>query len=345
MFLYFQLVTSSPSVMHLSLQYAPEEPNSVTNWLERWSSSRFWEPVARPKKTLKLKQQKKQANMQSVESVRTKRAALSNSFHSSSEHDKQKRNQRKTLSHQTETAQEPPQSELERVKRSLRKVSVSAEEASDKPEAVTEKLQRSLKKVSKGKDNSSEKETSELTVAVSEQPVVVEPPPISLAVDEPVEIVHEDHPSVELESAEIGEKVIISDKANEDISSKEELTKENSKAARRRSLPGKQEYPENVSQNTPPTVPSYMAVTESAKAKLRAQGSPRLVQDGSAENGFVRLHSLPSSTNGKLNSPRVQKPVVQANGKGGSRSDKSLLASRDGNGMNPDSFLQYILAV
>ncbi|KAI8564076.1 hypothetical protein RHMOL_Rhmol03G0154300 [Rhododendron molle] len=115
---------------------------------------------------------------------------------------------------------------------------------------------------------------------------------------------------------------------------------------RRRSLPGKQEYPENVPQNTPPTLPSYMAVSQSAKAKLRSQGSPRLVQDGGAENGFVRRHSLPSSMNDKIYlSPRVQKPVVQANGKGGSRSDKSLSASRDGNGMKSENFLQYILAI
>ncbi|KAF7136272.1 hypothetical protein RHSIM_Rhsim08G0066800 [Rhododendron simsii] len=342
-----KLVTSSPSVMHLSLQYDPVEPNSVANWLERWSSSRFWEPVARPKKSIKSKQQKKQANMQSAESGRPKRAAQSNSLNSSSEYDKPKRSQRKILSHQTETVQEPPQNELERVKRSLRKVSVSAEEASDKPEAGTEKLQRSLEKVAKGKDNSSEKATSDPTMAVSEQPVVVEPPPNSLAVDEPVEMVHEDHPSVELVSLEVGEQVIIGDKVNEDISSKEDQTKENIKTGRRRSLPGKQEYPENVPQNTPPTLPSYMAATQSAKAKLRSQGSPRLVvQDGSAENGFVRRHSLPSSTNGKSSlSPRVQKPVVQVNGKGGSRSDKSLSASRDSNGMKPENFLQYILAI
>lgn len=332
--------------MHLSLQYDLVEPNSVTNWLERWSSSCFWEPVVRPKKSIKSKQQKKQANMQSTESGKPKRAAQSNSLNSSSEHDKLKRSQRKVLSHQTETVQEPPQNELERVKRSLRKVSVSAEEASDKPEAGPEKLQRSLQKVAKGKDNTSEKATSDPTMAVSEQPVIVEPPPNSFAADEPVEMVHEDHPSVELVSSEVGEQVIIGDKVNEDISSKEDHTKENNKMGRRRSLPGKQEYPENVPQNTPPTLPSYMAVTQSAKAKLRSQGSPRLVQDVSGENGFVRRHSLPSSTNGKSSlSPRVQKPVVQANGKGGSRSDKSLSASRDGNGMKSENFLHYILAI
>lgn len=341
-----KLVASLPTVMPLSLRYDLVEPNSVWSWLERWSSSRFWEPLARPKKSLNSKPQKKQANMQTVEreSGRQKRGvqrvpALNgdgNSLHSTSEYEKPKRNQRKALTHQTEPVQEQPQNELERVKRSLKKVSVSAEEATDKSEAVTEKLQRSLKKVSsspapvlseQGIIKSSEK-TSDLTLAVSEQPVV-EPPPKPLALDEPVEMLHDDHPAVEQLSSESGEKVMNGDKVNEELSSKEDQSKENQKTKRRKSFPGKQEYPENVLQNTP-TVPSYMAATESAKAKLRAQGSPRLGQDG-AENGLARRQSLPSSTNGKVISlsPRVQRPAVQANGTGGSRSDRSLLSSRE----------------
>ncbi|PSS33704.1 Protein IQ-DOMAIN like [Actinidia chinensis var. chinensis] len=368
-----KLVASSPSVMPLSLQYDLVEPNSVWSWLERWSSSRFWEPLAQPKKILNSKHQKKQANKQSIEREpgRPKRGGVqrlpalqgdNNSLHSS-ENEKHKRNQGKALSHQTESVQQQPQNELERVKRNLRKVTVSAEEAFDKSETVTGKLPRSLKKVSvsaeeasdkseavTGKfphslkkvssspapdvseqcmDNSSEK-TSDPTVAVFEQ-LVVEPPPKPLVAGEPVDVCHDDHPSVELVSSEGEEKVMNDDKMNEELGSKEDQTKENQKT-RRRSFPGKQECPENVSQNTP-TLPSYMAATQSAKAKLRAQGgSPRVGQDG-AENGFVRRHSLPSSLNGKSSSlsPRVQRPVAQTNGKGGSRSEKSLLSSRDGN--------------
>ncbi|CAL5325805.1 unnamed protein product [Camellia sinensis] len=343
---FVELVASLPAVMPLSLRYDLVEPNSFWSWLERWSSSRFWEPLARPKKSLNSKPQKKQANMQTVEreSGRQKRGVQrvpalhgdGNSLHSTSEYEKPKRNQRKALTHQTEPVQEQPQNELERVKRSLKKVSVSAEEATDKSEAVTEKLQRSLKKVSsspapvvseQGINKSSEK-TSDLTVAVSEHPVV-EPPPKPLALHEPVEMLHDDHPAVEQLSSESGEKVMNGDKVNEELSSKEDQSKENQKTKRRKSFPGKQEYPENVSQNTP-TVPSYMAATESAKAKLRAQGSPRLGQDG-AENGLARRQSLPSSTNGKVISlsPRVQRPAGQANGTGGSRSDRSLLSSRE----------------
>ncbi|KAL6990327.1 hypothetical protein U1Q18_049091 [Sarracenia purpurea var. burkii] len=335
-----KLVALSPSGIPLSLQYDLVQQNSAWNWLERWSSSRFWEPLAQPKKSLNSKHQKKQANMQNIdrESGRPKRGVLrippsngdSNNPLYSSEFEKPKRNQRKPLTLHTEPVQEHPQNELERVKRNLRKVSLSTDETSDKP-------QQSLKKVSNAPsldvceqrmDNSSEK-TCDPIGEVFEQPAV-EQTPNPLAVDEPVETIRDEHPAVELLPSENGEKVMNNgDKANEELSSKEDQTKESQRARRRRSFPAKQECPDNVSQNTP-TLPSYMAVTESTKAKLRAQGSPRFSQDGT-ENGFARRHSLPSSTNGKLSSlsPRVQRPIGQANGKGGSRSDRSLLSSRD----------------
>lgn len=76
------------------------------------------------------------------------------------------------------------------------------------------------------------------------------------------------------------------------------------------------------------SLPSYMAATESAKAKLRAQAAAKAAEDG-GENGFTRRHSLPSST-GKLSlqSPRVQKPL-QANGKGWSKSNKNQICVKD----------------
>ncbi|KAL7609322.1 hypothetical protein Lser_V15G13060 [Lactuca serriola] len=100
--------------------------------------------------------------------------------------------------------------------------------------------------------------------------------------------------------------------------------KEHLKTKRRKSLPAKQEHVECVLQNTP-VLPSYMAATESAKAKLRAQA---VAEDG-GENGFIRRHSLPSST-GKLSlqSPRVQKPL-QANGKGWIKSNKAQICAKD----------------
>uniref|UniRef100_A0A5B7AVM4 DUF4005 domain-containing protein n=1 Tax=Davidia involucrata TaxID=16924 RepID=A0A5B7AVM4_DAVIN len=337
-----KLLASSATAMPLSFQYDLVEPNSVENWLERWSSSCFWEQPARPKNILDPKSQRKQANMQTLEAepgrpkrgVRMVPTISGDNSLSQSKYEKPKRNLRKALSHQAESVQEHPRNELERVKRNLKKVSLLAEEASGKSEAVTEKPQCSPRKVSsspdpdvseQGMDNSPEKMNDPM-IAVSKQPVV-EIPPMPSAVNEPAEMLHDDNPAVELHPLGNGGKVEKSPTVNEELSSKDDQTsKENNRTRRRRSLPAKQEYPENVSQNTP-VLPSYMVATESAKAKLRAQGYPRVDQDG-AENGFIRRHSLPSSTNSKLSSPRMQRPI-QANGKGGSRSDKSLLSSRD----------------
>ncbi|KAL0431704.1 UNVERIFIED_CONTAM: hypothetical protein Sradi_0796400 [Sesamum radiatum] len=51
---------------------------------------------------------------------------------------------------------------------------------------------------------------------------------------------------------------------------------------------------------------------------------------------YVRRHSLPASTNGKLSSlsPRIQKPV-QANGKGGGKTNRSMSSSRDDKVLQP----------
>lgn len=119
---------------------------------------------------------------------------------------------------------------------------------------------------------------------------------------------------------------------NGNLNHKEDPTSiENQKLSRRASGQGKQERLDNALQNSP-ILPSYMAATESAKAKLRAQGSPRFGQDGGERNNPARRHSLPSSTNSKISShsPRTQRPV-QTGGKGGHRGDKTV--SRDGNGM------------
>ncbi|KAL2523418.1 IQ-domain 30 [Forsythia ovata] len=54
-----KLLALLPTAMPLSLQYDVAEPNSAWNWLERWSSSRFWEPRVRIKKTSDAKSQRK----------------------------------------------------------------------------------------------------------------------------------------------------------------------------------------------------------------------------------------------------------------------------------------------
>uniref|UniRef100_A0A6P4AD22 protein IQ-DOMAIN 31 isoform X1 n=1 Tax=Ziziphus jujuba TaxID=326968 RepID=A0A6P4AD22_ZIZJJ len=123
-------------------------------------------------------------------------------------------------------------------------------------------------------------------------------------------------------------------KTNGGLNQKDDLTSsDNQKSSRKSSTPAKQERVENGSGvQSSPTLPSYMAATESAKAKLRLNGSPKIVQDASEKNNVTRRHSLPSSTNSKISSqsPRTQR-LVQTGGKGGNKSEKSLSSSRDGN--------------
>ncbi|KAJ4749810.1 Protein IQ-DOMAIN 31 [Rhynchospora pubera] len=90
-----------------------------------------------------------------------------------------------------------------------------------------------------------------------------------------------------------------------------------------------------LSSSASKSVPSYMATTESAKARLRGQNSPRVITtpDSADKNGVMRRHSLPSgSANGKLKSisPRTQKPLHSASTKGVIKGERSLNLSRDG---------------
>lgn len=333
-----KLLASLPTAMPLSLHYDPVEPNSAWDWLERWTSSQFWGPLSQPKCVPDAKSHRQQDSIQTGETQpsRAKRGVRkvptvnveNNSLHPTSECEKPRRYLRKAMTHQAEPVHEQTPDELERVKRNLRKVAVSNSVTPDRSEAMTEKPKLNMRKVSnstvadapqKGSNNSSEKVNDP----------IVEIPPKPLALEETIDMMHDDHPTGErlpLETVETIDKIPV---VNEELNTKEDRTSKENQKSRRRSFPAKQEYPENVSQNTP-TLPKYMQATESAKAKLRAQGSPRFGQD-EMENGFIRRHSLPASTNGKLNSmsPRVQR-LAPSNGKGGGKSDRSLSSFKDG---------------
>ncbi|KAI3784813.1 hypothetical protein L1987_43918 [Smallanthus sonchifolius] len=129
-----KLVTSSKTIMPLNIQYDPDEPNSVKNWLERWSSSHFWDPLPQPKKTLNIKPKRKQTKSQSQETETTKPkrtirkvpAPSLNNYSNLAENEKTKRTARKISTPQPESVQDKSHSELEKVKHSLRKISVSA---------------------------------------------------------------------------------------------------------------------------------------------------------------------------------------------------------------------------
>ncbi|AEE29155.1 IQ-domain 28 [Arabidopsis thaliana] len=79
-------------------------------------------------------------------------------------------------------------------------------------------------------------------------------------------------------------------------------------------------------------IPSYMAPTASAKARVKGEASPRFAQAKTEINGALRRHSLPSPANGKLStttmSPRAQK-LLLASAKGSMNGDKSFTSSKD----------------
>ncbi|XP_059648876.1 protein IQ-DOMAIN 29 [Cornus florida] len=340
-----KLLALSPTTMPLHFQYGPGEPNSAWDWLNRWTMSRAWETPSKP--IIDSKFQTKHGSIQTVETdqARPKRSVqrlptskLENgSSKATSESEKPKRNMRKVSNHPVSSVQEHPQNEIEKVKRNLKKTSNPSKESSVRPEIDTEKPSR-IKKAStaapdgpeQGIGDPSEKVEKDTAVAVP-KPSDEETSPKSPAADGPVDELNE-HPPVNLQPKQKNGTNENTPLADKELSSKDgQTSNEYQRTSRRRaSLPAKQDSQDNGLHNTP-RVPSYMATTESAKAKFRAQGSPRFSQDGTEENGLTRRHSLPSSTNGKLSlSPRVQR-LVQASSKGGIRSEKSLLSSRDAN--------------
>ncbi|KAF2315982.1 hypothetical protein GH714_040777 [Hevea brasiliensis] len=291
-----KLVASLSTVMPLNLYYDSAEPNSVSNWLERWSASRFWKPIPQPKKISCPKTQRKQVNghMPEAETGRPKfsvrRVPAANfdntSVQAPSESEKPKRNRRKASSHATDTSQENPQNELEKVKRNLRKVHNPIIDCSVQSEVDIEKPKQ-------------------------------ETTPESLGLKEASEL-HGDQTVVEsMPSVENGGKDENNSGTNGELSHKEDPTiNENHKFSRKASSLVKQECAENGLQSGP-ALPSYMAATESAKAKLRAQGSPRFSQDGAEKNILARRHSLPSSANSKISSQSPRTRTVHSGAKGG----------------------------
>ncbi|KAJ6411617.1 hypothetical protein OIU84_008241 [Salix udensis] len=217
----------------------------------------------------------------------------STSVQATSELEKPKRNLRKVSSNPADSVQESPQIELEKVKRNLRKVNNHVVENSAHSEVEIEKPKQTLEKLT----STSDQAVVESKASVDTDGKGENTPQLN------GQSKHKDDPEIN----------------------------ENHKTAKKASVAVKPERAENGIQCSP-TLPSYMAATESAKAKLRLQGSPRFSQDGVEKNNVTRRHSLPSSTNSKISSesPRTQK-AVHGSGKGGNKSDRSLLSSRDGN--------------
>ncbi|CAN7134068.1 unnamed protein product, partial [Brassica rapa subsp. narinosa] len=335
-----KLLASSPKVMPVHLDN--DSSNSI--WLENWSASCFWKPVPQPKKTSVRKTQKKFEGdfAKPKKSVRkvpapnldSSSAAAQTSF----EFEKPKRSSFRKFSTSQSVElpplEEPPQVDLEKVKRGLRKVHNPVVENSIQPQP------------------SPEKEIEKPALALKEPETVS-------AFDEEeketlVEILHAHGPLETNEAApdsplvnqieESQENVMAEEK--EDV--KEERTpkqkksagKENKKSVKKDSPVSAttttqaadcQESSNGNQSSSTPGLPSYMQATKSAKAKLRLQqGSSSPKQQGAEK--VTRRYSLPSSGNNARvtsDSPKTTR-VSNSGGKTGKKTEKPL--PREGNG-------------
>jgi hypothetical protein len=355
-----KLLASPILVEALHFQYDERDPNSAFNWLERWTMSRIWKPIYQTKRTAvtDAKPQSRRASYtMETESGKLKRNARKSSALTAEppqtnmpvETEKPRRNPRKFTSAPADSVPDSQLTELEKVKRSLRKVTNSMAEASkvsspatetlDYPEVQCEKPQRAAQEVPvypeiQEQHNGDLLDNAKMDIMVPDlkPEVVVTSYPVTTEekVDEPTPVVAAAE-IMPLQDIDNEENALVNDM--EQRSKEEPLSVESLKnGIRRSSFSAKPEYPENGSKNSP-AVPSYMAATKSAKAKLRGQISPRLSADSAEKTVYTRRHSLPSPANGKQNShsPRTQRPThLNSGNKEGVKADKSMLSSRDG---------------
>ncbi|KAK8457344.1 hypothetical protein SEVIR_3G169200v4 [Setaria viridis] len=348
---------SSPIVVEaLHFQYDEMDPNSAFNWLERWTISHVWKPISQPKRvgTDAKPHARKASYAMETESAKLKRNARKSSAtpfepsqtNTTTEIEKTKRIPRKMSSAPADSVPDGQLTELEKVKRSLRKVTNSMAETSkvsnpapeipDDQEVRCDRPLRSAKQVpvhpeSQEPQNVNLLDNAKMAILVPDlQPdeEIASDPVINEEKVDDLSVVTPPAEIMPLQDINNEENALVND--TEQRSKEEPLSTESLKGSKRRSsFSTKPEYPENGSKNSP-ALPSYMAATQSAKAKLRGQNSPRLSSDSAEKNGFTRRHSLPSSTNGKMvsHSPRTQRPT-NAGGKDGAKGDKAMLSSRD----------------
>ncbi|XP_030513616.2 protein IQ-DOMAIN 31-like [Rhodamnia argentea] len=349
-----KLLASSPTIRPLHLNYESMEPNSVPSWLAGWSASVFWKPVPQPRRISKSQRKQGYSQISENETRRTKRGVQKNPasnvdiISAQATTEMPKRNVRKVSGHSMDPSQDSPQNEIQKVKRSLRKVhNPVVENAVIHSEIETVKPKDSLERRSinrgddvleqnnKASDDKMESETILTSSNLPDAEKIEEPLEIDDRADIPFDgqVIFDSNASVEnfVEDDSAPLTNGHQEPKNEEVAIQRDdsVSNEKRRSGRKSSTPLKQEYEDNGSR-TSPALPSYMAATKSAKAKLRVHGSPSFGQDGAEKSNLSRRYSLPSPANSKINSqsPRTQKPT-QGSGKGGNKSDRS---SRDANG-------------
>ncbi|KAL1804370.1 hypothetical protein ACET3Z_033017 [Daucus carota] len=344
-----KLISSMPAAMPLQLCYEPEEPNSLSNWLNRWTLLQVLGPHSQFKETIGV-------TGSSSLSVGTDRARSRGSVSriTSSDNDnglkrsvpESERNKvklKKVTKDPVKSIQEHPQNGTKKVLRNPKKVSKPLVETSVKTVAGSERRKHSIGKSSKSDISEVISNPVEKVIEVSEK-AESKPSDVEISLELPAEegtdskLDNHSHAPLQPSETPVQQKEEVTPVqqkeevtlVDEEVKKRDALiTDENKKASMRRaSLPAKHDYLEKDIHSTP-RVPSYMAATESAKAKLRAQASPNFDQDDAEKYALRRRHSLPSSNSGKFgSSPRMHK-LIQASIKGGMRGDRSLMSSRD----------------
>lgn len=342
---YVQKLLSSPVLVQaLHVQYDETNPNSAHNWLERWTIGCIWKPVSKPKLVADGKPQVRKASYtmethsaKLKRNVRKSSAATVETQTNTVETEKWKRNPRKFNGSPADSVPDSQLSELEKVKRNLKKAANSMAEASkistkaDAPKASNSiahepkifgsmaepsEISSILNGISDHQDSKCEKalestrealfapetqdshsgnllENSNLDKLASDTKYDLETPFLTGdKVNEPTTVSQADEVNLD-NGYDITER-------KEETRSKEEPLPNGSLRTKRRSSFSNSEYPESGTKNTPvpSRKPSYMAPTESLKAKLR--GPPRLDSDLPVDkNGFTRRQSLPSAANNR----------------------------------------------
>ncbi|CAA7031158.1 unnamed protein product [Microthlaspi erraticum] len=129
-------------------------------------------------------------------------------------------------------------------------------------------------------------------------------------------------------AAEIGDKV--EDLICSDVKVSSDSTKP---SERRVSLHANNDNQDDGITHSGRKIPSYMAPTASAKARVKGEGSPRFAQE---KNGTLRRLSLPSPANGKVSSTATTTTsspgahrLLLASAKGSINGDKSFSSSKN----------------
>ncbi|XP_047172862.1 protein IQ-DOMAIN 29-like isoform X4 [Vigna umbellata] len=333
-----KLLASSPYAAPLSLTSDPGEPNFGWKWLEYWTQSHFWAPLPVLKNKSDSLSDEKNGSSQTVQRGQVKRttrkSAAVKGDNSSVLANRSKQRPKKDSSHPLPSAQEHPQKETEKSsleKKHAHNVSNGSEVVNEKRKISSRKiLDHTVTDVLEQVPNASSEKMEDLTVAKSEEsdPGKGHAQP---AKDENCNEPHNDPIAVSRTSVKKGEN-----EKNQGVGEDQNGGDDNcisNNCQRRASLPANFNDQDGEVYATPvtPRLPSYMAPTESAKAKLRGQNSPRFATDLVEKSSTTRRHSLSSSLNGRSGSfsPRAER-LMAVSGRGVIKSDRSLSSSRDG---------------